>query len=367
MLNIFLGALTTFIIVYISIPSVIKVAKLKHLFDFPEERKAHKTERPTLGGLAIFAGVIFSFSFWSAEMYFPIRQYLIAAIVILFFIGMKDDIIIISPFKKLIGQVLAAFIVVYFGELRLTSLHGIFGIYALPEWVSIVTTIFTILVIINSINFIDGIDGLAAGIGIIACLVFGICLYYYGEYILSLLAFSLLSALVAFMRYNFSPAKIFMGDTGSLLVGFILSVLCIRFIEINKSATAAFITPSFSPVLAISVLIVPLSDMLRIFCLRIYNGKSPFSPDRNHIHHRLLDLGMNHRSASITLYVTSIFFIVMTFLLRRIHSMELLTLVILAALFLNFIPFIARRFSASGKYIKMPKPHEQTQVENQAA
>lgn len=158
-----------------------------------------------------------------------------------------------------------------------------------------------------------------------------------------------------------------MGDTGSLLVGFILSILCIRFVEINKSATAAFITSSFSPVLAISVLIVPLSDMLRIFCLRIYNGKSPFAPDRNHIHHRLLDLGMNHRSASITLYATSIFFIAMTFLLRKMHSMELLTLVISAALLLNFIPFIARRFNTSGRYIKMPKAEEQAQVENQAA
>lgn len=362
MLNIFLGALTSFIIVFISIPSIIKVAKLKHLFDFPEERKAHKTERPTLGGLAIFAGVIFSFSFWSAEMYFPIRQYLIAAIVILFFIGMKDDIIIISPFKKLIGQILAAFIVVYFGGLRLTSFHGVFGIYALPEWLSITTTIFTILVIINSINFIDGIDGLAAGIGIIACLVFGVFLYSYGEYVLSLLAFSLLSGLLAFLRYNFSPAKIFMGDTGSLLVGFVLSVLCIRFVEINKSATEAFITSSFSPVLAISVLIVPLSDMLRIFCLRIYHGKSPFAPDRNHIHHRLLDLGMNHFWASVTLYAASIFFIVVTILLRKMNSMQLLSLVVLAALALNIVPFIIRSFKTSGRYISVPKPQEQTQI-----
>lgn len=367
MLNIILGALTCFIIVYVSIPSIIKVAKLKHLFDFPEARKAHKTERPTLGGLAIFAGIIFSFSFWTAQMYFPIRQYVIAAMVILFFIGIKDDIIIISPLKKLIGQILAAFIVVYFGELRLTSFHGVFGIYSLPEWISITVSIFSILVIINSINFIDGIDGLAAGIGIIACLVFGVFLYYYGENVLSLLAFSLFTALLAFMKYNFSPAKIFMGDTGSLLVGFILSILCIRFVEINKSATAAFITSSFSPVLAISVLIVPLSDMLRIFCLRIFYGKSPFSPDRNHIHHCLLDLGMSHRTASFTLYGTSIFFIAITILLRKMNSMELLTLVVLAALLMNFIPFIVRSLKTSGKYITVSKPQEETQVENQAA
>ena len=127
MLNIILSSLTSFFIVFFSIPSIIKVARLKHLFDFPEERKSHTTEQPTLGGLAIFAGLIFSFTFWTASMYFPIRQYLIAAIIILFFIGIKDDIIIISPFKKLIGQIAAAFIVVFFGGVRLTSFHGFFG------------------------------------------------------------------------------------------------------------------------------------------------------------------------------------------------------------------------------------------------
>jgi UDP-N-acetylmuramyl pentapeptide phosphotransferase/UDP-N-acetylglucosamine-1-phosphate transferase len=153
-----------------------------------------------------------------------------------------------------------------------------------------------------------------------------------------------------------------MGDTGSLLVGFVLSILCIRFVEINKSATSAFITSGFSPVLAISVLIVPLSDMLRIFCLRIFHGKSPFAPDRNHIHHCLLDLGMSHRMASFTLYITSILFIGMTILLRKMNSMELLTLVVLAALFLNVVPFFIRNIKTSGRYIEIPKPQEQTPV-----
>jgi UDP-GlcNAc:undecaprenyl-phosphate GlcNAc-1-phosphate transferase len=362
MLNIILSALTSFVIVFISIPSIIKVSRLKHLFDFPEERKAHTTEQPTLGGLAIFAGVIFSFTFWTASMYFPIRQYLIASIIILFFIGMKDDIIIISPFKKLIGQVLAAFIVVFFAGVRLTSFHGIFGIYELPEWLSIMVSIFTVLVIINSINFIDGIDGLAAGISIIACLAFGILLYYYGEYVLSLLAFSLMAALLAFMYYNFSPAKIFMGDTGSLIVGFVLSVLSIRFIEIHKFGASSLITSSFSPVLAIAVLIVPLSDMLRVFCVRVYYGKSPFAPDRNHIHHCLLDLGMTHRSAAITLWAVSIFFIALTFFLRAMRPMDLLLLMTLFALLLNGLPFIIRSIKPTERFVGELKPRQQTQI-----
>ena len=361
MLNIFLSALTSFVIVFISIPSIIKVARLKHLFDFPEERKAHTTEQPTLGGLAIFACLIFSFTFWTASMYFPIRQYVIAAIIILFFIGMKDDIIIISPFKKLLGQILAAFIVVFFAGVRLTSFHGIFGLYALPEWLSISSSIFTILVIINSINFIDGIDGLAAGISVIACLVFGILLYYYDEYVLSLLAFSLMSGLLAFMYYNFSPAKIFMGDTGSLIIGFVLSIVSIRFIEIHKSVTTSLISANFSPVLAIAVLIVPLSDMLRVFCVRIYYGKSPFTPDRNHIHHCLLDLGMSHRSVCFTLYSVSIFFISLTFILRDMHSMDLLMMMTLFALLLNGLPFIVRSIKAT-RFVGELKPRQQTQI-----
>lgn len=362
MLNIILSAVTSFVIVFISIPSIIKVARLKHLFDFPEERKAHTTEQPTLGGLAIFAGLIFSFTFWTASMYFPIRQYLIAAIIILFFIGMKDDIIIISPLKKLIGQILAAFIAVFFAGVRLTSFHGIFGIYALPVWVSIAVSIFTILVIINSINFIDGVDGLAAGISIIACFVFGVLLYYYGEYVLSLLSFSLMAGLLAFMYYNFSPAKIFMGDTGSLIVGFVLSILSIRFIEIHKLGTASIMTTGFSPVLAIAVLIVPLSDMLRVFCVRIYHGKSPFAPDRNHIHHCLLDLGMTHRSVSITLYSVSILFIVLTFILRSLAPMQLLSWMSLVALGLNGLPFIIRGIKPSETFVEELEPQQQTQV-----
>jgi len=362
MLNILLSALTSFVIVFISIPSIIKVARLKHLFDFPEERKAHATEQPTLGGLAIFAGLIFSFTFWTADMYFPIRQYVIAAIIILFFIGMKDDIIIISPLKKLAGQIIAALIVVFFAGVRLTSFHGIFGIYELPEWLSISVSVFTILVIINAINFIDGIDGLAAGIGIIASLVFGILLYYYDEYVLSLLAFSLMSSLLAFMYYNFSPAKIFMGDTGSMIIGFVLSILSIQFIEIHKSGTASFISANFSPVLAIAVLIVPLSDMLRIFCVRLYSGKSPFAPDRNHIHHCLLDLGMTHRSVTLTLCSVSIFFISLTFILRYMRSMELLLLMSLFALLLNGLPFIVRSFKSSARFIGELKAREQTQI-----
>ena len=362
MLNIILSAVTSFVIVFISIPSIIKVARLKHLFDFPEERKAHTTEQPTLGGLAIFAGVIFSFTFWTASTYFPIRQYLIAAIIILFFIGMKDDIIIISPLKKLIGQILAAFIVVFFAGVRLTSFHGIFGIYHLPEWFSIVTSVFTILVIINAINFIDGVDGLAAGIGIIACFVFGIVLNYYGEYVLSLLAFSLLSALLAFMCYNFSPAKIFMGDTGSLIVGFVLSILTIRFVEIHKSGTSPFISANVSPVLAIAVLIVPLSDMLRVFCLRIYYGKSPFMPDKNHIHHLLLGMGMSHRWVSFTLYAISILFIALTYVLRDIQSTNLLGIVTVFGLLLNALPFILRSIKPLIRFNGEIKAPQQTQV-----
>jgi UDP-N-acetylmuramyl pentapeptide phosphotransferase/UDP-N-acetylglucosamine-1-phosphate transferase len=362
MLNIILSAVTSFVIVYISIPSIIKVARLKHLFDFPEERKAHTTEQPTLGGLAIFAGVIFSFTFWTASMYFPIRQYLIAAIIILFFIGMKDDIIIISPLKKLVGQILAAFIVVFFAGVRLTSFHGLFNMYVLPEWASIVVSIFTILVIINSINFIDGVDGLAAGIGIIACMVFGVLLYYYGEYVLSLLAFSLLAGLLAFMFYNYSPAKIFMGDTGSLIVGFVLSVLSIRFIEIHKTGIAPIISANSSPVLAIAVLIVPLTDMVRVFCLRIYNGKSPLAPDRNHIHHLLLGLGWSHRRVSIVLYATSFCFIAFTFILRDMDSMKLLGLLTFFGLLLNALPFIVRSVKPAAPFVAELKPGEQTQI-----
>ena len=164
-----------------AIPSIIRVSIVKNLFDVPGERKSHSSSVPTLGGLAIFAGVVFSYTFWSAGYDYTASQYIISAIIIMFFIGIKDDIIDLSAMKKLYGQIIASIIIALFANIRITSLYGVFGVYQVPYWFSVLLTIFTILVIINAYNLIDGIDGLAGGIGAIASFTFGLWFYNYNQ------------------------------------------------------------------------------------------------------------------------------------------------------------------------------------------
>jgi len=296
---------TSLVITLIAIPSIIKVAEIKNLYDEPNKRGAHTSLIPTLGGLAIFAGVIFSITFWSSMYSFPELKYVISAIIIIFFVSIKDDIIALDPIKKIGAQLIAAFIIIFWGNIRLTSLYGIFGITDLPYWTSIALTLITLIVITNSFNLIDGIDGLAGAIGIVVSAAFGCCFYVIHEYGLAILAFSLAGTLIGFIRYNLTPAKIFMGDTGSLLIGLISAVLAIKFIEINK--VTQFVLSG--PAIAFGILVVPLFDTLRVFLLRILSGHSPFKPDQKHVHHVLLSLGVSHLQATLILVGINLFFI----------------------------------------------------------
>jgi UDP-GlcNAc:undecaprenyl-phosphate GlcNAc-1-phosphate transferase len=312
--------LTAFIVVLLTTPSLIKVAKLKHLVDEPtEERKHHKTSLPTIGGIIIFAATLFSFALWfqsgelthRGEVHRMIQafnefKYLVAALLILFFIGIKDDIIGTAPAKKLIGHLIVAFILVMMADVRILSMHGLFGLYLLPDWASVGISVFTYIVIVNAFNLIDGVDGLAAGIGFICAAFFGTWFYLVDLPTFSLLSSVLAGSLLGFLVFNFSPARIFMGDSGSLVIGAIVSVLAIRMIETNPADIPEMFVGVSKPVLAMAVLVYPLVDTFRVFFYRAIRGVSPFSADRNHIHHNLLELGLSHRVTVLSLYFLNI-------------------------------------------------------------
>lgn len=342
MINIAFGCITAFLITFLAIPSIIRVAIIKNLFDEPGERKSHKSSIPTLGGLAIFAGVVFSYTFWTAGFENTSAQYIIASIVVMFFIGIKDDIVELPAIKKLYGQMVAAAIIVMFADIRVTNLFGIFGVYDIPYWFSVLFSFFTILTIINAYNLIDGIDGLAAGVGAIASFAFGLWFYNYNQIPLCILSFTLFSSLLAFLVYNFSPANIFMGDTGSLIIGLILSILAINFIQLSFASLPYAFPFRSSPAMAIAILIVPLSDTFRVFIVRLIHGGSPFKADRNHMHHLLLDMGLSHRGVCITLYTVNMFFIVTALLLRHISSLSLLIILIAMAAVFSGLPYLIR-------------------------
>lgn len=319
MFDILLSVIISFSISFLAIPVIITVAERKKLYDLPDARKIHATPIPSLGGLGIFAGFIIAAL---VTIHFPEAkefQYFMAAAFVIFFLGLKDDILIISPIKKFIGQVLAAFLIVYQGGVQIHSMHGFLGMQELPELFSLLLTYFAVIVIINSFNLIDGVDGLAGSLGLMATTILGFYFLKIGAVSYSILAFSLAGSLLAFLIFNFHPAKIFMGDTGSLLIGLLTSILVIKFINIAPSPEAGVPMES-SPALGFVLLMIPLLDTLRVFAIRIFNRRSPFSPDRNHVHHLLLDRGFSHRSITLILVSINLLFITLTYQARSIGS-----------------------------------------------
>jgi UDP-N-acetylmuramyl pentapeptide phosphotransferase/UDP-N-acetylglucosamine-1-phosphate transferase len=335
----------SFAITFISIPSIIQVAKVKHLFDEPDKRKLHKSVVPTLGGLAIFAGITIATFLFCDVAKFPHLQYIFAAMIILFFLGIKDDIIILSATTKFIAQFIAAGIIVWIGDIRLTTFGGVFNIQNIPYEASLVFSILTVVLIINSFNLIDGIDGLAGTISFIVISAYAAWFYNVGESAAQLFTFSLavMGALLAFLRYNITPAKIFMGDTGSLLMGTIVAVLTIEFINENHTAPNLHRLHS-APVLAFGIMIIPIYDLLRVFIVRIIRKKSPFHPDKIHVHHKLLGLGMNHLQATSTLAIVNILFIVFIFFFQNYNiTLLMIAIIILASSLTILLWFLLKR------------------------
>jgi UDP-N-acetylmuramyl pentapeptide phosphotransferase/UDP-N-acetylglucosamine-1-phosphate transferase len=326
-----LSVLIAFFIVLLATPSFIKVAEIKNLFDEPgEARKLHKHKTPSMGGIMIFAGTLFSFMICYPPEDIGYVKYLVPSLLIMFFIGIKDDIIGTAAVKKLIGHLMVAFIMVLMAEIKITSLYGIFDIRELPDWASISLSIFTFVVIMNAFNIIDGVDGLAGGVGCIAATAFGIWFLLIGSTVDAILAFSLAGALLGFLRFNFYPAKIFMGDSGSLIVGLILCVLSIRLIEFDADAIPRDMMKISKPIFAMSVLVYPLMDTFRIFIYRIIKGASPFAADSNHIHHRLIKLGLNHAKAVGLIYFFNIAIILYSVLVQDLNTSW--TFILLAAI-----------------------------------
>lgn len=296
----------SFFIALFAIPSIVYVAHLKNILDQPNKRTVHVSLTPRLGGLGVFAG------FMSALTIFGVLdngvQQVLAGCIILFFGGLKDDLISISAFKKFFMQVLATGVVMFIADIRITSFQGIFGIHELPDGLSYGFTFFTIVGITNAINLIDGLDGLAGTIVTIIVATFGTFFYLshmpgYSNY--AGVAVCLIGGLLGFLRYNFYKASIFMGDTGSLLCGFVVSIMAIQFIEMRY-------VPS-SPMVALGVLFVPLFDTVRVSFIRIMKGVSPFAPDKNHIHHRLLAMGFSQVATVLILGLLNILVIVFVF------------------------------------------------------
>lgn len=338
-----LVAAISFLFVLVVMPSVIRAAQQWELFDDNSlSRKDHGYGIPRLGGVAFFVSIVLTSLFLVAKEATDLPMYeLYAAGTIMFMAGLKDDLLGMRCRSKFAVQAFVSLIITVPGNIRITNLHGVFNVNQLSYLESVLFSAFIIMFIINSFNLIDGIDGLAGTLGVIACSAFAYYFMLAGEVSLAKLALSAAAALIAFLGYNYSPSKIFMGDCGSLLLGLICAVFAIKFIAINEASS--FYSIHAAPAFAVAILIVPAFDTLSVIAIRIANKKSPFKPDRNHIHHRLLRLGLNHIQTTSILATVNIVFIVLAFVYKEADNQLLLLLFAGIFIVLNaFITLIVR-------------------------
>jgi len=344
-------------IVFYAVPIIVRISITKHLFDVPSDRRVNKTVVPNLGGIALFAAISIGSLIGILKNEFPDWRFISSSMIILFFIGIKDDIIAISALKKFTAQILSAAIIIILGDIRLTNFHGILGIHEINYSVSVIVSLLAIVGTINAINLIDGIDGLASSIGILSSLVFGIIFFQNNQINYSVICFATLGSLVSFFVFNVfgKTNKIFMGDTGSLLLGLLLSIFTIKYNEMF--ITAGDLQLSFSPVFSLAILAIPLSDMIRLFIIRMIQKKSPFAADLQHIHHKILKIGFSHLETTLIIVAANLFILGIAFITRSLNNNISILILISSVAILSIIPRFAYGYIKSNNrlaYRKIP-------------
>ena len=310
----FVSFLLSCMIARIIIPKISLISKRKGLYDIPDERKLHTDAIPRLGGVSFFPTITFSMAFtlairylsgfgissMMAEHIIPEFLFLICGLTLLYLIGIADDLVGVRYKKKFAIQLIAASFFPLSG-IYINNFYGLFGLYEIPLFLGIPFTMILVVFITNAINLIDGIDGLASSLSSVALIAFGLLFYAQKLSIYSMLAFAVVGVLLPFFYYNVfgradNGTKIFMGDTGSLTLGYILSFLSIKYSMSNPEITAF---TNGAIVIAFAALIVPMFDVIRVVLLRIRKHKNIFQPDKNHIHHKFLAMGVSHRKAML--------------------------------------------------------------------
>jgi len=336
----FLGA---FLLTYLTIPKIIGVVEYKRLMDNPNTRSSHKAKTPTLGGISFFYTLILALFFIKDRALFDEAMYIIPGLTILFIVGLKDDLVVLSPGSKLIAQFIAIVFILINEGFTIYSLNGFLNIYEIPYFLFFAIAGFMMLTIINSYNLIDGIDGLASIVGIVIMIIYTTIFYLSEEPFFALLSITTNACLMAFFGFNVSSTKkVFMGDTGSLIIGFIISVLTLKFLALKPESYEGlpFLLEN-APLIAISILIVPLFDTARVFTIRIANKKGPFSPDRNHVHHVLIDFwGLSHKQASFIIGCFNIMFVILFVILgSKAKNLGMVIMLVSVVIFLGYIFF----------------------------
>lgn len=320
-------------------PAIFMIAVKKQLMDEPGSRSVHSKRTPTLGGIAIFMSLVVVITTLGGLLDTKVLLLLLGGMTILFFLGLKDDLLVLSPRKKFLGQLMAALVLIIFTDTRIMGFYGIFGVTILPYWVSVIFTLFVYILVINAYNLIDGVDGLAGSLALFASAAFTYVFLKTDDVSMATIAVATIGSLLPFLRLNFAKKrKIFMGDTGSMIIGFMVAFFAVRFI----SETQGDLSSSFSnsaPIIALTIVYFPLLDTLRIFFIRmVIHRKSPFEADQNHLHHEFLKLGFSHKRTTGVVVLTNVVLFVLALLFKdfEIHLQLVLLLSIGTLLYSTF-------------------------------
>lgn len=341
-----LAFLIAFFMSYGAFPAIFNVSEAKHLMDEPTDRSIHSVKTPTLGGISIYLSLVMVITTIGALLDTKILLLLLGGLTILFFLGLKDDLLILSPKKKFFGQLLAAGLLIFFTDTRIMGFSGFFGITILPYWVSVAFTLFVYLLIINAFNLIDGVDGLAGSLALFASAAFTFLFIMTKDVSMATIAVGLIGALLPFLRLNFSKNnKIFMGDTGSMVIGFLLAFFVVRLIWFSQTNGTSEYHNS-APILAFAILFFPLLDTLRIFFIRLFiHKKSPFEADKNHLHHRFLQLGFSHVRTTLCIVFINVLIAIIAYLSRDVDIHMQFGLLLISGTLLYSVFFIWHRLS----------------------
>ncbi|MGB3775982.1 MAG: MraY family glycosyltransferase, partial [Leeuwenhoekiella sp.] len=334
---------TAFIIGIITLPEIIKVIMGREVFDMPGGRKIHIGNIPTMGGAAVFVGFILSALIWLPVSELGPFKYLLFALILLAFTGIRDDMVALSSLNKFIIQLLAACVVVGLGGVSVGSLYSLGIDFVFPEWLGFAVSVFVIVGLTNSYNLVDGIDGLAASIALVCILFLGVWFYMTGFTNMALVCAAMCGAVLAFICFNWHPAKIFMGDTGSLFIGFFCAVILITFLNKNNGLSEGEVYKINNSVsLAMVLFIYPIFDTSRIMFIRLSQRRSPFAPDKLHIHSLLLRLGLKHDQISVLVNIFSIATIFLCLILDA-YVLDIISIGIGLILCLTISLFISKR------------------------
>ena len=324
LLNSFYAFVTALCATLIMVPFLCRWAYDRGTFDIPDERKIHGTPTPRLGGIAIFLAFLFSTLIFAPEDNELLRGILVGTLAV-FAIGIADDLYGLTSRQKFLGQSVACLVTITVGNLWIANLGDLFGMgeILLPAWVGVPFTVFAVVGVTNAINLIDGLDGLAGGVSVMALAAFLLLGLLDENYLVAILAMAMAGAILGFLKYNFYPARIFMGDSGSLTVGYLLGFLAVMLTQCPGG--------DVSPMLPVLILGLPLFDAVWVMTRRMLNRAKPFSPDKSHVHHKLLDLGLAHRLTVVVIYLISLFWACSALLLRNLPEYVLLSYMLLTA------------------------------------